>query len=481
MNIFRVPKFAATVLGLFSLAASAAAQTQGFQFSVRPSVAALQVGDSFTYTIGVTNLSGFTLSDLWVTNSFSAPVTIGTVNFTVGNGFNYVGSVFPGSNTVVLDFQQFSPALLSSGSAEADVTVVAQATGPLTNTVTVIAPSLQTTGNEAFTNVVVPVTNTTVQADLAVSLFGFGQGILAGDMVTYGVSVTNRGPASVEGVLLTNTLPPGTLLVSVNPTNRSSRLINGRLVVDLGTLTNAALALVHLTVQPTNAGPRTFSASVGAANLNDGNLANNSSSTTVQVGAAVAGRIVATNASPMSLDPQTGLMEQTVRLLNIGTSSVPSVRLTISGLTNWLFNAAGTNNGNPFVLYAGTLNTNQSVNLALEYFVPTRLPVTVADSNYTAVGIPAVDLTPPAGSNGIFSITRSVLLPNGGVLIEFPSLRGATYSILYSSDLSFSNALSAQPAITAPGDRVEWIDDGPPKTVSPPPSAASRFYRVLRN
>jgi hypothetical protein len=31
--------------------------------------------------------------------------------------------------------------------------------------------------------------------------------------------------------------------------------------------------------------------------------------------------------------------------------------------------------GNPFVVYAGTLRPNQSTNLVLEYFIPTRLPV----------------------------------------------------------------------------------------------------------
>jgi len=53
--------------------------------------------------------------------------------------------------------------------------------------------------------------------------------------------------------------------------------------------------------------------------------------------------------------------------------------------------------------------------------------------------------------------------------------------VLYADNSSFTNELAAQPAIVAPADRVQWIDDGPPKTVSPPASVSSRFYRVIQN
>jgi hypothetical protein len=33
----------------------------------------------------------------------------------------------------------------------------------------------------------------------------------------------------------------------------------------------------------------------------------------------------------------------------------------------------------------------------------------------------------------------------------------------------------------APANRVQWIDDGPPKTVSHPTNAMARFYRVRLN
>jgi hypothetical protein len=65
------------------------------------------------------------------------------------------------------------------------------------------------------------------------------------------------------------------------------------------------------------------------------------------------------------------------------------------------------------------------------------------------------------------------------VLIEFQSIPGHTYSVLYSDDSSFTNTLVAQPSIVAPADRTQWIDDGPPKTISAPTNVSSRFYQVL--
>jgi uncharacterized repeat protein (TIGR01451 family) len=473
------------LLGVLINAAPVYAQSLGFQLSVTPSAASVLVDNPITYTLNLTNRTGFTLSDLWVTNTFSTPVSIGNVSFTIGNGVDYSGSVFTNSTTVLFDFKNFTPAGLTIGIAQATFTVTPPAAsfptnGFLTNAVVGTAPALQVGSNTETTNVVVQVTGASYRADLAVSLSGFGQGILVGDNLNYAVTVTNSGPDSVPNVLLTNTLPPGTRVISVSRTNSLPGPPNGIMVLNLGTLTNGTSSLVKFTVQPTNAGLLTFAASVGASGLGDPQPTNNSISTNIVVGALVTGQIIATNASPMTLDPQTGLLNQEVRLVNVSTSALPSVRLIVSGLTNWLYNAVGTNGGGPFVVYANTLDVNQSVDLVLEYFVLSRTPISVDNSNYTAVAVPVINPTPPGGTDGAFSVTRTIMLSNGSVLIEFPSVPGASYTILYSTNAAFANPLVAQPPITAPADRVQWIDDGPPKTISPPASAASRFYRVLK-
>jgi hypothetical protein len=39
--------------------------------------------------------------------------------------------------------------------------------------------------------------------------------------------------------------------------------------------------------------------------------------------------------------------------------------------------------------------------------------------------------------------------------------------------------LTAIPIVIAPANRVQWYDDGPPKTDSIPSTIGSRFYRVM--
>ena len=170
-------------------------------------------------------------------------------------------------------------------------------------------------------------------------------------------------------------------------------------------------------------------------------------------------------------------MTQTIGLTNVGTTEISSARVFVAGLTNQLFNTVGTNNGNPFVVYGGTLMPNQSGNLLLEYFIPTRLPV--ANPALSAAEVPRVNLIAPGGAPFNIALVRN--LPSGSLLIEFPSVPGRSYTVLYSDNASLTNALAAQPPIVAPADRVQWIDAGPPKTVSTPASVTSRYYRVLQN
>ena len=153
-----------------------------------------------------------------------------------------------------------------------------------------------------------------------------------------------------------------------------------------------------------------------------------------------------------------------------------SARVLVSGLaTNQLFSAAGTNDGNPWAGYDGTIGVNQRVSLALEYFSWTRLPLT--GLALTAVATPLADLLAPAGTPFNIALVTNVA---SGLLLEFDAVPGRSYTIEYSDNAAFTNALAARPALVAPANRAQWIDSGPPKTVSPPTNHTSRFYRVLQ-
>ena len=76
----------------------------------------------------------------------------------------------------------------------------------------------------------------------------------------------------------------------------------------------------------------------------------------------------------------------------------------------------------------------------------------------------------------VIQVDRSVQLQSGRFLIEFTAVPGRSYVVQYSSDMETWK--SANPIITAPSNKVQWYDDGPPKTESIP-SSGSRFYRVM--
>ena len=449
-------------LGLMAIAIRVEAQSVGL--SLTASANPVGISNNLTYTITVTNLTGASQTFM-VTNTLPSTAPFQGAILNSGTTFTNIGT------NVIFNVGT----LTNNGVMQMGVIAKPTVTGFITNTVVVA-----TNGAAAIaTNIITQVTNAMPVADLAVGITVPASVVFTNDWMVYVVSVTNLGPSTATNVFLTNTLPAGVILKGVSPTNQSS--ISSNLIFNLGTLTNGAFKNFQITIVPTNAGPLTFSAVVSTNNVIDPNPANNSASTNITVATFIYGQLIATNVSAMTYDPQTGLMKQTVRLTNIGTNAVAAARVIVSGLTNWLYNAVGTNSGNPYVIYGTTLNTNQAVDLVLEYFVPTRLPINVANSNYTAVGVSLIDLSAPGGTNGLFNITLITNLPSGYVLIEFQSIPGSNYTVLYSDNVLFSNALAAQPSIVAPANRVQWIDDGPPKTVSAPTNTSSRYYRVQLN
>jgi hypothetical protein len=179
--------------------------------------------------------------------------------------------------------------------------------------------------------------------------------------------------------------------------------------------------------------------------------------------------------SSLTLNPQTGLYEQTVVVTNASGFVLAGIRLTVDGLVPGvvLYNATGATNGTPYVDFSGLIAPGGSVSLVLEFFSATRRasPTAVFAVEPFAPVEPAV----PPGVG--FSISRVVGLESGGLLIEFRSVLGRTYLVEYSDDLRTWQA--AQPSVIAAANRVQWIDSGPPKTASLPVGGNSRFYRVL--
>ena len=443
---------------------AARAEGQGIFLSATGSPGSLRVSNSLTYTINVTNNLVF-LSSAVVSNLF--PATVRFVSATPGTGVTFATNANGGA---------FSISGFNVGTAvQMTLTVQPTAAGSLTNWMRFYSPNVT---NAPSARVVTQVTNAVPpQADLGVAIAVPTTAILVNDWMTYSVSVTNRGPDAAPGAVLTNRLPSGVILKSAYV------VVSNTVFLSLGTLSRGAVTNFQFTLQPTNAGALVFFASVGASGVTDPNAANNRATNSLIVSNDL-GTLVAVTNSAQVINLQNGLIEQSILVSNTGTNEMAAVRVVVSGLTNWLANAVGTNSGSPFVVYTAPqdapLGIGQSVTLRLQYAPRHFFPF--ANSQLQAFAVPPPDLTPPAAPAGTnVSFTRIVRLSDGSMLLEFAALTNRTYTVVYADTLLFSNALIAPPAMVAPANAVQWIDYGPPATVSAPAGRGARFYRVFLN
>jgi len=185
---------------------------------------------------------------------------------------------------------------------------------------------------------------------------------------------------------------------------------------------------------------------------------------------------ISVNASTnIVLNRQTGLYEQWVGLTNDGNAPVTGIRVFIGGLSTnvYAYIATGTNDsGLPYVYYGQLLNPGSNVVLKIEYYAKDRRPPTT-----TITAEAAGDGSSPPLIGTPFTVRHVKVLSSGAVLLEFNTTPGIRYLVEYSSDMiTWKQGI---PPVVAPGTRLNWVDDGPPKTESRP-GLLPRFYRVLR-
>lgn len=419
------------------------------------------VSNTITYTIFVTNRSGLALTEVFVTNSFSASGSL------LSTSNNMDGTVTIAGNSVVFRVLGTGGFFFNSAVAELTVKLAPFAAGNITNEITVTAFGQTNAITNLVTQVILPT------ADLAVGLTNAASGVFTNDTTIIGLFVTNNGPSTATGVVASNQVPESFTLLSVSPATTSYNHSGSNLTWNIGSLTSGVVTQLFLTVRPTIGGPFALIATA-SANVNDTNSANNAVTNVMNISSylpADLGVIVLSQ----QISRQTGLLNMWVQVTNRAATNVPALRVLTPNLpaSTWLYNATGTNADGSYVSYNSVLAANSSLNLLLEFYRIPRAQLT----NYTPVALALLSSTvpPPTLANTNIALGFS---PNG-FLIEFPATIGKTYTILYSDNVYFSNAVAAVPSIVAPATRVQWIDSGPPKTISHPTnSGGSRFYRV---
>jgi len=170
---------------------------------------------------------------------------------------------------------------------------------------------------------------------------------------------------------------------------------------------------------------------------------------------------------------QTTLFEQKVRVSNPTQISLPAVRVSISGLAEGtrVYNASGDVDGVPFVTYSQELGPGATAELTIEYYVLDR-----RTPQAQLCAKPVSKSSPTTQEGTPVKIERSMWLEDGTFMIEFSGVPGQVYYIEYCDDLRTWKTVT--PSGTSDANRIQWIDNGPPKTESFPSNRLGRYCRV---
>ncbi|HYD49095.1 MAG TPA: hypothetical protein VEB21_12140, partial [Terriglobales bacterium] len=230
--------FTATVL----LAQVAAAQVADLAITKTDGAASDIPGTSITYTIVASNPVG-------PNAALGAAVTD---NFPAGlNGITWTCVAAGGATCAAAGAGNIGDTVdLPVGGTvtyTVNATIAANATGMLSNTATVAAPGGTldpNMGNNSATD-----TNAlTPRADLSISKTDSVDPVIAGNNLTYTVTVTNNGPSNATGVTLTDNLPGEVNFVSSLPGNPVCVHAAGVVSCSLGTLVPAGNFVITIIV-----------------------------------------------------------------------------------------------------------------------------------------------------------------------------------------------------------------------------------------
>ena len=122
----------------------------------------------------------------------------------------------------------------------------------------------------------------TRSSDLAVKITPSATLLKPGQSLSYALLVTNKGPSIVSGVTLSDTLPPGVVLVSFNSSRGTFAATGGIVTFAIGVMTNGTSETAAITVMAPNEAVLTNRATITSVE-SDLNPADNAASVTTTV------------------------------------------------------------------------------------------------------------------------------------------------------------------------------------------------------
>lgn len=323
------------------------------------------------------------------------------------------------------------------------------------------------------------------RVDIAVGISVIQSPLVAGGSAldAFIVSVVNQGPSKATGLVLRRAadLPAD---VTVTAGNASAGSFGGG-IWTIGDLDEGGTATLTLQVRAgaaaaggTAAVPMAFEfATAGQVDPDPTN--NRGAAATSVIRAAETGL---TTLAAAELTRQSGLLIDQVKVTSSNATTVPAFRLHVTNLPPdvTVHNAQGAGPwGEPaqtvsYLLYNQPLAPGAEISLRVEFLRRSRDPGFRPVYEIELLPVPETDAA--TATEGI-PVTRMMSLPGGDKLIEIASLPGATYAIEYAPDTT--GWIRVTPPVVATSQRLQWIDNGPPKTRSHPSEVPRRFYRFV--
>jgi hypothetical protein len=179
-----------------------------------------------------------------------------------------------------------------------------------------------------------------------------------------------------------------------------------------------------------------------------------------------------------TLNLQSGLFEHRILIAN-------PAAVTMTNLNILVADAGFDSRTNAIRLYNGqftdtVLVTNlvpgESRVLTIEFYVPDH--VTVPNPKYlvSPFDFASLSLPPTVAKTLAVDVTRYL---TNSTIVEFSTQLGRQYFIQYANTTdALVTGKVVFPSVIGTGSRIQWIDNGPPKTDSPPTNQ-TRFYRIL--
>ena len=368
-------------------------------------------GGTLTYTVSLTNNGPSPATVITVTNALPPSAPLQSVTVSQGNT-TILGNVILWS----------VPSLAMGAYATATITVTPTVEGLITATANAGGSEFDPRTANNTASVTIPVGPA---ADLALSLAGFPDAVVAGSNVTYLISVTNQGPSTATGVIVNDLLPPLVTVLATNTTQGTISISNQTLICALGALTNGASATITIVAATTTNGTLTTTATLTATEP-DPNPANNTATATTTVTAPFvsivpAGAVLAYESGPTNGAIDIGeTVTVVLRLRDTGNTSTrnlvatllatngvvpvpPNTPQTYGGLSPsgpavgapFSFTANGTNGGAIAAVLQLQDGTNTYPPVSFAFSLPTTL--TFANTNTIIIPDPAPTIPPPHG------------------------------------------------------------------------------------